>query len=101
MNVYRSSPPLPGIFRPSHLLSSAYNPFVPDSEDSLEFESFSSDNEAANAEAAELARDEDRANSPSRSEGTCVDHLTSTCSATRKRSSSSQTADNRYVALRL
>ena len=32
MNVYRSSPPLPGIFRPSHLLPSAYNPFVPDSE---------------------------------------------------------------------
>ena len=101
MNVYRSSPPLPGIFRPSHLLPSAYNPFVPDSEDSSEFESFSSDNEAADAEAAELARDEDRANSPSRSEGTCTDHPTSTHSAARKRSSSSQTADNRYVASRL
>ena len=101
MNVYRSCPPLPGIFRPSHLLPSAYNPFVPDSEDSSEFESFSSDNEAANAEAAESARDEDMANSPSRSEGTCADHPMSTRSAARKRSSSSQTADNRYVASRL
>ena len=69
MNVYRSSPPLPGIFRPSHLLPSAYNPFVPDSEDSSEFESFSSDNKVASAEAAESARDEDMADSPSRSEG--------------------------------
>ena len=84
MNVYRSSPPLPGIFCPSHLLPSAYNPFVPDSEDSSEFESFSSDNEAANAEAAESARDEDRVNSPSRSEGTCADHPASTRSAARK-----------------
>ena len=98
MNVYRSSPPLPGIFRPSHLLSSAYNPFVPDSEDSSEFESFSSDNETANAEAAGSARDEDRVNSPSRSEGACADHPVSTRSAARRRSSSSQTADNRYVA---
>ena len=95
MNVYRSSPPLPGIFRPSHLLPSAYNPFVPNSEDSSEFESFSSDNKAASAEAAESARDEDRADSPSRSEGACTDH------PTRKRSSSSQTANNRYVASRL
>ena len=100
MNVY-SSPPLPGIFHPSHLLPSAYNPFVSDSKESSEFESFSSDNEAANAEAVESARDEDRANSPSRSEGTCADHPASTRSAARKRSSSSQTADNRYVASRL
>ena len=84
MNVYRSSPPLPGIFHPSHLLPSAYNPFVPDSEDSSEFESYSSDDEAANVEAAESARDEDRANSPSQSEGTRADHLTSTRSAAKK-----------------
>ena len=98
MNVYWSSPPLLGIFRPSHLLPSAYNPFVPDSEDSSEFESFSSDNEATNAEAVESAREEDRADSPSRSKATCADHPTSTRSAARKQSSSSQTADNRYVA---
>ena len=101
MNVYRSSPPLPRIFRPSHLLPSAYNLFVPDSEDFSELESFSSDNEAANAEAAKSARDEDMANSPSRSEGACADHPVSTRPAARKRSSSSQTADNRYVASRL
>ena len=98
MNVYRSSPPFPGIFHPSHLLPSAYNSFVHDSEDSSKFESFSSDNKSASAEAAESARDEDRADSPSRSEGTCADHPTSTRSAARKRSSSSQIADNRYVA---
>jgi len=98
VNVYRSSPPLPGIFRPSHLLPSANNPFVTDYEDSSEFESFSSDNEAANAEAAKSARDEDRADSPNRSEGACTDHPASTRLAARKRSSSSQTADNRYVA---
>ena len=92
---------MPGIFRSSHLLPSAYNPFVLDSEDSSEFESFSFDNETANAEAAESARDEDRVNSPNRSEGTCTDHPASTRSAARKRSSSSQTADNKYVASRL
>ena len=92
---------MPGIFRPSHLIPSAYAKLVPDSEDSSEFESYSSDDEAANAEAAESARDEDRVNSPSRSEGTRADHPTSTRSAARKRSSSSQTDDNRYVASRL
>ena len=101
MNVYRSSPPLPGIFCPPHLLPSAYNPFVPDSEDSSEIEGFSSDDETANAEAAELSRDEDKANSPSRSEGTHASHPTSTRSAARKRSSSSETTNNRYVASRL
>ena len=45
---------------------------MPDSEDSSEFESFTSDNEADNAEAAGSARDEDRENSPSRSEDTCI-----------------------------
>ena len=101
MNVYSSSPPLPGIFHPSHLLPSAYNPFVPNSEDSSEIEVFSSDDEAANAEAMESTRDEDRANSPSRSEGTHADHPTNIRLAARKRSSSSQTANNRYVASRL
>ena len=101
MNVYRSSPPLPGIFRPSHLAPSAYNQFVPDSEDSSEIEGFSSDDETADAEAAESARDEDRANSPSRSGGTHAGHPTSTRSATKKRSDSPQTTNNRYVASRL
>ena len=100
MNVY-SSPPLPGIFHPSHLVPSAYNQFVPDSEDSSEIEGFSSDDEAANAEAAELARDEDRANSQSRSGGTHAGHPTSTRSAARNRSGSPQTTNNKYVASRL
>ena len=81
MNVYRSSPPLPGIFRPSHLIPSAY---VPDSEDSSEIEGFSSDDETANAEAAESAMDDNRAHSPSRSEDTHVDHRTSTHSTVGK-----------------
>ena len=84
MNVYRSSPPLLGIFHPSHLVPSAYNQFVPDSEDSSEIEGFSSDDETTNAEAAESAGDDDRAHSPSRSEDTHAGHLTSTRSTVRK-----------------
>ena len=91
MNVYRSSPPLPGKFHASHLVPSAFNQFVPDSEDSSEIEGFSSDDEVADVEAAESIIDEDRANSPSRSEGTHVGHPTNTRSAARKRCSSSQT----------
>ena len=51
VNVYRSSPPLPGIFCPSHLVPSAYAQPSPDSEDSSEIEGFSSDSETGNAEA--------------------------------------------------
>ena len=101
MNVYRSSPPLLGIFHPSHLVPSAYNQFVPDSEDSSEIKGFNSNDENADAEAVESVRDEDRSNSPSRTEGTHVGHPTNTRSATRKRRSSSQTTNNRYVASRL
>ena len=95
MNVYRSNPPLPGIFRPSHLVSSAYNKLVPNSEDSSEIEGFSSDDETTNAEAAESAGDDDRAHSPSRSEDTHAGHPRSTRSTVRKRSSSSHTTSNR------
>ena len=95
MNVYRSSPPLPGIFRQSHLVPSAYAKLVLDSVDSSEIEGFSSDDETANAEPAESAGDDDRAHSPSRSEDTHAGHLTSTRSTVRKRSSSSQTTGNR------
>ena len=95
MNVYRSSPPLPSIFCPSHLILSAYAKLVPDSEDSSEIEGFSSNDETANVEAAESAGDDDRAHSPSRSEDTHAGHLTSTRSTVRKRSSSSQTTGNR------
>ena len=65
MNVYRSSPPLPGIFRPSYLVSSAHAKLLPDSEDFSEIEGFSSDDETTNAEAGESARDDDRVDNPS------------------------------------
>ena len=94
MNVYRSNPPLPGIFRPSHLIPSAYAKLVSDSEDSSEIEGFSSDDETISAEARELAGDDDRAHSPSRSEDTRAGHPTGTRSTVRKRSSSSQTTSN-------
>ena len=55
VNVYRSSPPLPGIFCPSHLVPSTHAQPLLDSEDSLEVEGFSSDNETDNAEAGEAA----------------------------------------------
>ena len=95
MNVYRSSPPLPGIFCLSHLVPSAYNKLVPNSEDSSEIEGFSSDDETTNAEAAESARNDDRVHSPSRSKNTHAGHPSSTHSTVRKRSSSTQTTSNR------
>ena len=95
MNVYRSSPPLPGIFRPSHLLPSAYNPFVPDSEDSSEIEGFSSDSETDNAEAGEAARDDGRGCSASPSEDTQAGHLKGTRSVARKCHSSSQATSDK------
>ena len=101
MNVYRSSPPLPGFFRPSHLVLSAYDKLVPNSKDSSEIEGFSSDDETANVEASESAGDDDRAHSPSRSEHTHAGHPTSTRSTMRKRSTSSQATFNMYVASRL
>ena len=101
MNVYRSSPALPSIFRPSHLIPSAYEKLVPDSKNSSEIEGFSSDDETANAEAAESAGDDNRVHSPSRSGDTHVGHPTSTRLVVRKRSSSSKATSDRYVASRL
>ena len=95
MNVYRSSPPLPGIFRPSHLVPSAHAKLLPDSEDFLEIEGFSFDDEITDAEAGESAMNDDRAHSPSRGEDTHAGHPMSTRSTVRKRSSSLQTTSNR------
>ena len=95
MNVYRSSPPLPGIFRPSYLVPSAHAKPLLDSEDSSKIEGFSSDDETTGAEVGESAGDDDRAHSPSRSEDTRAGHPTGTRSTVRKRSISSQTTSNR------
>ena len=57
VNVYRSSPPLPGIYRPSYLVPSAHAQPLPNFEDSSEIEGFSSDDETNNAEAGEAAGD--------------------------------------------
>ena len=84
MNVYWSSRPLPGIFRPSYLVPSAHAKPLPDSEVSSEIEGFSSDDETTNAEARESARDDDRAHSPSRSKDTHAGHPTGTRSTVRK-----------------
>ena len=89
MNVYRNTPPLPGLFRPSHLIPSAYAKLVPDSEDSSEIEGFSSDDETANAEAAEPAGGGDKTNNPNRSEDTHAGPPMSTRSIETKQSSSS------------
>ena len=86
---------MPGIFRPSHLVPSAYAKLVPDSEDSSEIEGFSSDDETENSEAAESGGDDDRTDSPNQSEDTRAGHPTGTRSTMRKRSSSSQTTSNR------
>ena len=95
MNVYRSSPPLPGIFHASYLVPSAHAKPLLDSEDSSEIEGFSSDDETTDAEAGESAGDDGRAHSPSRSEDTRTGHPTGTRSTVRKRNSSSQTTGYR------
>ena len=67
MDVYRSSPPLPGIFRPFHLLPSTHAPPKPDPEESLSIESYidSFDSEFGRAEAGEATgEDETRADHP-------------------------------------
>ena len=95
VNVYRSSPPLPGIYRPSHLVPSAHAQPLIDSEDSSEIEGFSSDDESTNAEAGESAGDDGRAHSASPSEDTRAGHPKGTRSTVRKRSSSSQATSHR------
>ena len=95
MNLYRSSPPLPGIFCPSHLIPSAYAKLVPDSKDSSEIEGFSSDNETTNAETGESAGDDGKEHSASPSEDTHAGHSKGTRSTVRKHSSSSQATSNR------
>ena len=78
VNVYRSSPPPPGIFRPSYLVSSAHTKPLPGSEDSSEIEGFSSDNETTNAETGESAGDDGKEHSASPSEDTHAGHLKGT-----------------------
>ena len=63
MNVYMSSPPLPGIFPPSYLVPSAHAKLLPDSEDLSEIKDFSSDDEITDAETRESPMDDDRAHS--------------------------------------
>ena len=98
MNVYRSSPPLSGIFRPSYLVPSAHAEPLPGFEDSLEMEGFSYDDETTDAEAGESAGDDGRVHSASRSEDTHAGHPKGTRLTVRKRSSSSQAMSNRSVA---
>ena len=95
MNAYSSSPPLPGIFRPSYLVSSAHTEPLPGSEDSSEIEGFSSDDEADNAKAGKAAGDDGRERSSSPSEDTKVGNPKGTRSAMRKRRSSLQATSNR------
>jgi len=95
VNVYRSSPPLPGIYRPSHLVPSAHAQPLIDSEDSSEIEGFSSDDEADNAKAGKAAGDNGKERSSSPSEDTKVGNPKGTRSAMRKRRSSLQATSNR------
>ena len=52
MDVYRSSPPLPGIYHPFHLPASAHAPPKPNPEESYSMENYidSSDSEFGYAE---------------------------------------------------
>ena len=95
MNVYRSSPPLPGIFCSSYLVPSAHAKLLPGSEDSSKIEGFSSDDETTNVEAGESVGDDGRTHSASPSEDTHAGHSKGTRSTVRKHSSSSQATSDR------
>ena len=98
MDIYRSSPPLPGIFRPFHLLPSAHAPPKPNPKESFSMESYidSSDIEFGRAEDGETAGDDESGgHSPSPSEGTRVDHPKGTRTAVWKRRGASQSSVDR------
>ena len=100
VNVYRSSPPLPGIYCPFFLLPSAHEPPLPDSEDTSRIEGFDSDDESDNAEAGKAAAEEESGEqSPSLSESVVSKHPKGTRLTTRKRRASSQPGDSRLVIL--
>ena len=96
--MYRSSPPLPGIFCPFHLLPSAHAPPKPDPEDSLTMESYidSFDSEFGRAEVGgSTGEEESRDQSPSPSESTRDDNPKGLRSAAHKGQASSQPGDTR------
>jgi len=93
VDVYRSSPPLPVIFRPFLLLPSAHAPPKPNLEESLSMESYidSSGSEFGRAEAREAVGEEEGGErSPSPNENTRMDHPKGTRTTARKRRGSSQ-----------
>ena len=96
--MYRSSPPLPGIFCPFHLLPSAHAPPKPNPEESLSIESYidSSDSEFGRAEDGEATgEDESGGHSPSPSYGTRVDYPKGMRIAVWKRRGASQSSADR------
>ena len=94
--MYRSRPPLLGIYRPFFLLPSAHASPLLDFEDSSGTGGSDSDDESGNAETEEAAGEEEGGGrSPSPSENVVADHPKSTRSAARKRRASSQPRDNR------
>jgi hypothetical protein len=96
VDVYRSSPPLPGIYRPFHLLPSTHLPPKPNPEDSLVMKDYidSSDSEFGCAKAGGSTGDEEEgARSPSPGEKVGADILKAPSSATRKHRASSQPED--------
>ena len=98
VNVYRSSPPLPGIYCPFFLVPSAHAQPLPKSEDSSEIEGFSSDDETDNAKVGEVAGDgagNDGGERSSPSGDTQADHPKGTQSVVQKRRSSAQSTSNR------
>ena len=77
MDVYRSSPPLPGIFHPFQLLPRAHALPKPDPEESLSMESYidSTNSEFGHAEAGDASgKDGSMERRPSPSDSARADH---------------------------
>ena len=93
VNVYRSSPLLPGIPRPFHLLPSTHLQLEPDPEDSPDIED-TSDNGFGRAEAGRsTGEEENKERSPSPNDSVRANHPKGPCSVAQKRRASSQPVD--------
>ena len=101
VNVYRSSPPLPDIPRPAHLLPSAHLPRASqldqDPDDVGTALDYESDENFPSADFEEEVSEGDKDRSPSPGIKLGAGHPRAPRTTTRKRKASTPTGDTRYV----
>ena len=100
VDLYKSSPPLPGTYCPFHLFPTTLAPPKPNLEESCLMESYTDNSDIVfwSCRGWEAVGDEEGGqHSPSPSNGTRADHPKATRSVARKRQSASQPTSDRYV----